>query len=129
MTPYLTARKVHEADPENVPWEEVIAGNGQLGVVIIMPDLFLAMRPIVFGASLDDINDPCSGWDSRHVDCWHVYLAAGDLSRFFDFCPYELPLVSFVRKNRLHFQNFHRLKAKLQSYGRQSKTRQRATEG
>jgi hypothetical protein len=126
MTPYLTAKALHESDPENVPWDDLISAHLVHGVLVSTPDVFLAMRPIDCWSSFDAFNDPWSESDApawmgtKSPNCWHVYLAAGDLGGLFDFCPYELPLVSFVRKNTLRFQNFHRLKAKLQSHGRKS---------
>ena len=42
-------------------------------------------------------------------NCWHIYLAVGDMSRFLDLEPYPLPYFSWERRKRLVFVGRERL--------------------
>lgn len=77
----------------------------RFGVFHSTPETTLLARPVSSRLSVDDLtafNDLDPGHElasdlTLEHDTWHVLYASGDLSAFFDFCPYELPFVSWHR--------------------------------
>ena len=127
MTPYQRAQLAHNSDPDNDPFEEVIVAHFLTGIVISTPDVFLLARPVE--SSDPSPTDPFEVYDNP--DTWHIHLAAGDLSKIADSLPYPLPLVSFVRKNRLHFYRLaprSDLIERIRRHDRKKETRRSATE-
>lgn len=74
------------------------------GYVINRPDFFIMGRHVDSRADPEQIVNPEWLFDPMDCDCWHVYLMAGDMARAFEAMPFPLPLISFERKNELHFQ-------------------------
>jgi hypothetical protein len=99
MTPFDLAAQFQAADPDNIGLHEAIAAHLFSGVVISTPTVFLLIRPVDTRSNHLLFDDP---WVTfQDPDCWHCYLAAGDLSQFGRYIPSPLPLVSYVRKNSL----------------------------
>jgi hypothetical protein len=117
MTPYQRARDRHLIERTRFSFEEAIDAHGRTGYVIINPDIFLLVRPV------DSLADSCLYDDPyiefKETDCWHVYLAAGDIRQMPLYVPHPMPLISYVRKNRLRLLDGLSLHHKLiEAYGR-----------
>lgn len=77
----------------------------------------MLFRPVSRSMSEAEICNPwvnCQG----EPDCWHLYLAAGDMTLFPLLAPYPLPFASWEKKNRLRFYRFREIARKLERYGR-----------
>lgn len=122
MTPFEQARALHRSDPDNEPFEEVLMAHLLHGVVVSTPTVFVLMRPVGLWAEHKSFDD--SWLRFANPDCWHCYLAAGDLREMFAAIPYPLPYCSFVRKNRLHIRELKHMTERvsnLSRHGRQTK--------
>lgn len=124
MTPYERAVSAHEADPDNDPFADVLAAHLVGGVVVSTPDVFFLARPVdtrgeqdLFDYAWCQFADP---------DCWHCYLAAGDLRGLGRYMPYPLPFISFVRRKELRIRP---LKKVIHRYGWQKETREGSATG
>jgi hypothetical protein len=102
MTPVQRAAAVYDREPCARSFKEDLEAHLIYGLVVSTPDLFLMARPVSHDAPRYEIVNPwCNVWDSGEPDCWHLYLYAGDMLSAFQQATYELPYVSFERKNRL----------------------------
>lgn len=115
MTPYQQARAVYESEPCARTMAEDMVAHFERGYVVNTPEVFLMFRPVSRDGNPDEIVNPWRFFP--HPDCWHVYLAAGDASQFHRHFPYDLPWVSFERKNRLRFRRYRSCAGKLARYG------------
>ena len=70
------------------------------GYAICRPDLLLLGRPVNREAGREAIVDPSVEHESP--DCWHIYLAVGDIREFFKFEPFSLGYYSWERNNELY---------------------------
>jgi len=112
MTPYELATRVYKSEPCARTFEEDLALHLRWGVVLARPDFFIMGRPVWSKAPPAQIVNPAVRFEYPvQVDCWHVYLAAGNLARAWDFLPFPLPLMSFERKNDLRFYSLERLRS------------------
>lgn len=111
MNPYTLARAVYDSEPCARTMAEDMVAHFERGFVINTPDVFLMFRPVARLGDPDEIVNPWQVFP--FPDCWHVYLAAGDARQFRKYFPYELPWVSFERKNRLRFRRFRSFTEKL----------------
>jgi hypothetical protein len=56
----------------------------------------------------------CDFWDvaeAGEADCWHVYLAAGAWQMALPFLPYELPWISWHRRDKLRVWRWENFRA------------------
>ena len=107
MSPYLEARAVYDREPCARTFDEDLAAHLLNGVVHSTPEYFLMARKVDSKASHANIVNPWITFDG--TDCWHVYLYAGDITKFFSFADVQLPLVSFERKNKIRFYASERI--------------------
>lgn len=108
MTPYQRARAVYDSEPCARSFEEDLTAHLLAGFVISTPDVFAMFRPVRSTAPAKTILDP---WIShRDPDCWHIYLAAGDLAALAPILGDRFELVSFERKNSLRFRYYRILR-------------------
>ncbi len=124
MSPYQRAKAEHKADLNNFPFDLVMANHLELGIVVATQKAFCMARPV--NSSADHLEFDLPWMTFENPDCWHIYLAAGSLKDIFEALPYPLPFVSYVRKNRLHFQNMKKIGekvTKLSHDGRTTKTK------
>ena len=120
MTPYHQAREVYNREPCARTFEEDLVAHLENGYVINTPEVFGMFRPVNIDWPEPDILD-ASRRNCIIGNCWHIWIAAGDLSQFMGFLPYPLPFISFERKNRLRYYRFHQMAEKL-SHGRIRRT-------
>ena len=122
MTPAELAAAVYQQEPCARSFREDLEAHLLHGYVFSTPDVFLMIRPVDRGWR-DQIVDPTKNpewikpWSPP--DCWHVYLAAGDIQEMWKFLPYPLEFVSYERSNRLRivrFQQFRRLCSTLPTF-------------
>jgi hypothetical protein len=138
MTPYekalaahlLSAWNTEESDESDLL--EDIYDHIQNGIVISTERLFLLARPVNSKSDHYLFDYPSIGF--KDPDCWHIYLASGSLPDIFNALPYPLPLVSYVRKNRLHFQDMKKMGLKVNSstfsfHGRKTETSESSAKG
>lgn len=108
MSPYEIAREVYEREPCARSFGEDFYRHLYNAYVISTPDLFVMFRPVSSEATDEEIVDSGVLFDPDQADCWHVYLAAGDLSRLIEHVPFPLPYISFERKNNLRRYRFQK---------------------
>lgn len=103
QSPYERAKSVYESEPCARTFMADLQLHLARGYVFNTPRLFLMGRPVRRSGDPRDIVNPLV--DFLNPDCWHVYLAAGDMGEFFKFEPFELQWFSWERNNRLRFYN------------------------
>ena len=108
MSPYEKARHVYETEPCARTFDEDLRLHLAHGVVISRPDFFVMARPVSTLATPAKIVDP--HFQFHAPDAWHVYLAAGNIPRAWEYLPFHLPWISFERRNVLRFYSLDRLK-------------------
>ena len=123
MTPLEIARATHEGYGVE-PFHVALAAHFAHGVVISTPEVFMLMRPVNTAGRREKFDDP--GYMFDNPDCWHCYLASGDLSQFGRYIPYFLPYISYVRKNQLRVRPLTQTRF---LHGWKTETRRRAVEG
>lgn len=113
MTPFEKAADVYRNEWCARSFKEDLALHFQFGWVISSPRFFVMGRPVCrWWESSEIVNPECRVFlDSP--DCWHVWLAAGDLKEALKFLPFPLPYISFERKNVLKMYPFDRFVSKL----------------
>ena len=78
MTPFHRAAEVYKREPCAVPFEHDLFMHLLHGYVISTPQVFAMLREVSRDFTADDMRDP--GKTAPGGDCWHVWLAAGDVS-------------------------------------------------
>lgn len=116
MTPIEQAAAVYEREHCPRTLREDLELHLLNGYVFSTPTCFLMGRPVVREADPDDIVDPAITFEGRFHDCWHVYLAAGDMREAVRFMPYPLEYVSYERRNVLRIRKMNCLSSKLSVY-------------
>ncbi len=101
MTPFDQARAVYRKERCRRTFEEDLHAHLVGGFVFSTPDFFVMGRPVVSVAPPIAITDPRVSF--ARSDCWHVFLLAGDIRKAWGIVPYDLPMMSFERKNELRF--------------------------
>ena len=134
MTTYSKALAAHLAysDSDEKQLLKDVCRHVLNGIAISTPDLFLLARPVNSKGNTILFDEPGITFDNP--DCWHIYLASGSLPDIFNALPYPLPLVSYVRKNRLHFQDMKKMGLKVNSstfsfHGRKTETSESSAKG
>jgi len=98
MTPFARAAELWLASGTRWPFSRFVEAHAQSGMVFITPDLFALVRPVGTDWSTAELNDPLLV--STDPDCWHIGLAAGDVSSLPRLLPF-LPWISYHRRGRL----------------------------
>jgi len=99
MTPYEQAALVYLKEPCARTFREDLENHLFVGWVFNSPSLFLMGRQVMSDWPHHMIAD--SGVSDDEGDCWHVWLAAGDMKEAIRLIPHDLPWLSFERNNRL----------------------------
>lgn len=105
LSPHARAKAVYDNEPCARTFLQDLELHLTSGYVFSTPRIFLLGRPVPRSADPRDIVDPVVDFAAMgsKLDCWHVYLAAGDLLEFFRFEPFPLPYFSWERENVLRF--------------------------
>lgn len=102
MTPFDAAIAIYDREPCFRTFDEDLRLHLAHGYVVSTPRVFVMARAVESKGADSMIVDPAmNGW--LFPDCWHVHILAGDMAEALSFMPFELPLVSFQRKNVLRF--------------------------
>lgn len=109
LSPYEQAMRVYEQEECKRTFAEDLDLHLRYGYVYSDPRLFIMGRPVCLSGSPADIVNPMVKFSRDHCDCWHVYLAAGDLNHFFEIEPYILPYLSWEKRNVLRVHPRSRL--------------------
>lgn len=80
------------------------------GYVYSHPEAFVMGRPVRKDAPYEDIVNPWVNFTDP--DCWHLYLFAGAFHHAFAAPPFQLPWVSYERKNKLRFYRWNDIERK-----------------
>ncbi len=99
----LEAAKVYEREPCARTFQEDLEMHLLVGFVLSTPTHFIMARPVDRYAAHEDIISPSIPFRPEACNCWHIYLAAGDMRQFWDFYPVRYPWVSWEKRNRLRF--------------------------
>ena len=110
MTPYEQARAVYLKEPCTRTFDEDLSLHLEFGFVFNTPEFFIMGRPICRSAMCGLILDPSYQFKREECDAWHIYLAAGNLSKAWDILPWPLGWLSFERKNVLRFHPTERIR-------------------
>lgn len=113
INPIAKARAVYDREACARSFEEDLEAHLLHGWVISTPDMFIMGRPVLKTAPAH-ILDPWWPFGDE-ADCWHVWLAAGDLRAMWAHLPFPLPWISFERDNALRFYKFESLRKKIVS--------------
>ncbi len=70
------------------------------GFVFSTPEYFVMGRPVNSRAGYELITGQYL-FERAVCDCWHVFVAAGSITKAFGILPYDLPLMSYERCNDL----------------------------
>ena len=109
QTPYEIARTKRPG-----MFDEELRAHLRWGCVLSTPQAFLMGRPIVKDAEHILQADPWHRFPPEEVDCWLVWLAAGDLSAIWKLVPYPLPWLAWARREgELRFYPFDSVQAGL----------------
>jgi hypothetical protein len=93
--PYEAAQMSFGEYNEPFFFREMLDAHFCTGTVISTPDVFLAFRPVEVDWTTDELCDP---WKtSENPNAYHVFLAAGDLSKIGPHLPPALPFITFHR--------------------------------
>lgn len=101
MTPVEQAAAVYEREPCARSFREDLELHLLGGYVFSTPAMFIMGRAVNQHAPQLLITDPAHIFPDAEHDAWLVYLAAGSVSEFFQFCPKWLDFVMWERKNVL----------------------------
>jgi len=101
LTPYEKARRLHASEKSAITFIEALNAHFDGGYVWNSPKAFGLARPVHAGATYQEICDPRIVHES--ANCWHIYLAAGDMREALTRLPFPLLRISFERKNTLRF--------------------------
>lgn len=107
QSPYELARKIYQQEPCARTFREDLEQHLRTGYVWSSPRTFIMGRPVRRSGDRADIVTPHVTFDNP--DCWHIYLAAGELYEFFRLEPFELPWFSWERHNVLRFYRRERV--------------------
>lgn len=110
MIPYEQAKSVYQREPCVRTFEQDLALHMEFGYVYSTPRYFVMFRPVDRKAPQGLILDPSYTFPNVDCDCWHVYLAAGDLGAAWEVLPWKLEWMSFERKNILRFVKADRIR-------------------
>lgn len=115
MTPYEKAQFVYHTEPCARTFAQDLWLHTTYGNVIICPEYFVMLRRVTTKWPPHIIVDPSSA-TSIDGDCWHIYLAAGDLRKMAEdlikIFP-NTPYVSYERKNILKIRELRALRNRL----------------
>lgn len=110
MSPLHEAMSVYQKEPCVRTFQEDLWLHLEFGFVFSTPAFFIMGRPVDKDAPHGLILDPSYQFKREECDCWHVYLAAGDLGRAWSILPWPLGWMSFERKNELRFVETERIR-------------------
>lgn len=101
MTPYLQAHAAyHSAGPPECPWLTLLDCLLQNGIVYSTPSAFLLAKACRASDPPADQTNIFPLQFHPDPDCWHVFLAAGDLGALRNLpAPVPLPWVSYYRRD------------------------------
>ena len=109
-SPVELAAAVYEQEECVRSFREDLEAHLLHGYVYSTPEAFVMGRPVKKDAPREDIVNP---WITfTDPDCWHLYLFAGPFHAAFAAPPYQLPWVSFERKNHLRFYKWDDIERK-----------------
>lgn len=110
IPPVVLAARVYGREPCARSFEEDLEAHLVGGYVVSRPDIFVMGRPVPRSAGREAILDPWRTWPAGECDCWHVWLAAGDLRALaWEAAPFPLPYLSYERANRFRCARFESL--------------------
>lgn len=112
MTPIERAAAVYQTEPCARTFVRDLELHFLHGYVVSTPQLFMMGRPVCRCWPHARIVDPSFNIRARR-NCWHVYLASGDLARMFDLMPFPLLFISFERMNALRIYRTDALRRRI----------------
>ena len=108
MTPYEQAQAIYAREPCYRTFAEDLELHLRHGWVFSTPQVFAMGRPVTTYGTERQIIDPAHSYEDLSmanmgdlIDCWHIHVLAGSLARALPLLPYELPFMSFQRRNVL----------------------------
>jgi len=109
------AQRLYEAEdsPRSLAVDLLLHITNPAGWVISRPDLLIMARPVPKDAPQEEILDAGRIWKAEECDCWHIYLVVGNASVAFQYLPFDLPWISFERKNVMKFYQLTKIRGLL----------------
>ena len=104
MTPYEQAKAVYLSEPCARTFEQDLQYHLHTGYVVNTPDYFIMGRMVQTRHGNDIIRNPAIWTRSDLCNCFHIYLAAGVMAKFWEHASPEILAMEFVsweRKNVL----------------------------
>ena len=118
MTPFEQARSVYENEACARTFDQDLLLHYLHGFVFSTPDYFIMGRPVDRHADSAAIVNPAHTFARAKMNCWHIYLMAGDCAAAWAIMPWPLGWFSFERRNELRFYPAERIR-RLTSDGNQ----------
>lgn len=97
MTPVEQVRELYGKSGQGEDWPHDLEAHLLKGYVFGGPGFFCMGRPVVKGAAVELIRDPCHSFPVGECDAWYVAAMAGDMAEAWRHFPYELPWICFDR--------------------------------
>lgn len=108
-SPFQQAAKVYESEPCAHTFEEDFAFHLEHGYIHSSPSFFAMARPVK-ACSHHSMIAGHFVFNGMDCDCWHIWLLAGNFNLSWLALPFDLPLISFERKNVLKFARLDRMR-------------------
>ncbi len=107
MSPYEKAKEIYWQEPCANTFRVDLEFHFRHGYVISTPRIFMMFRQVERWSDPELIVNP----EAEFVggDCWHVHVAAGDMTEMLEHFPFPKPWISFERKNDLRFHHYQKI--------------------
>lgn len=115
MSPAEQAAKIYQTEPcARTFFEDLEAHLWNGGYVFSTPEFFIMGRAVPSMAPVRMLVDPWNAFDEADCDTWFIYLAAGNMQRFFqchDFVGVKKEWLAWERNNAIRWHKFNRTRA------------------
>lgn len=111
MTPIARAHALHYNENGPRSFKQDLEAHLLHGLVFSTPTAFVMARHVSRSWPEESIINPwVNDATCDHLNCLHVYLAAGDLTEFWTFPHKPAKWCSFERRNNLRFYPYERIR-------------------
>ena len=111
--PAMLAANVYLHEWSARSFEEDLDIHLLTGFVVSTPEYFIMARLVVHDAPEEQITDPLYVFPPDEVDCWHIWLAAGDFTQFWNEDKHDCQWVSWQKRNKLKVYRMETIKRKM----------------
>lgn len=115
MTPAAKAAAIYRREECARSFAEDLDAHLQCptGYVFSAPDFFMMGRAVPSGEGIERLRNPWVWFRRVECDTWWIYLAAGDMAKFWAVEPYPQKFVAFERANAPRFYDCARIRNRI----------------